>query len=220
MMFNREPDFKSSYATGQKDNVVIPGNATEISKYASKYLNKTMADAKLDVSVTYNESESKAVIVVTGESNDAYDKESALLTLYLTEDNVEAKDQSGAKGTFYHQHVIRDFNSAWGDKVTWEGNKFSATYEFDVDAAWKKDDLKVVAFLNKHSTKSRLDNRIENVAGKNLVQNSTFIEGVSSTDNAVEVARYNAAGQRISGKQKGLNIVKLSNGKTLKVMVK
>lgn len=220
MMFNREPDFKSSYATGQKDNVVIPGNATEISKYASKYLNKTMADAKLDVSVSYNESESKAVIVVTGESNDAYDKESALLTLYLTEDNVEAKDQSGAKGTFYHQHVIRDFNSAWGDKVTWEGNKFSATYEFDVDSEWKKDDLKVVAFLNKHSTKSRIDNRIENVAGKNLVQNTTFIEGVSSTDNAVEVARYNAAGQRISGKQKGLNIVKLSNGKTLKIMVK
>lgn len=222
MMFNREPDFKSTYATGQKDNVVIPGSATEISKYASKYLDKTMADAKLDVSVAYNESESKAVIVVTGESNDAYDKESALLTLYLTEDNVEAKDQSGVSfgTTYYHQHVIRDFNSAWGDKVTWEGNKFSATYEFDVDSEWKKDDLKVVAFLNKHSTKSRIDNRIENVAGKNLIQNSTSIESVGSAYNVVEVARYNAAGQRISGKQKGLNIVKLSNGKTLKIMVK
>lgn len=222
MMFNREPDFKSAYATGQKNNVVLPGSTTEISKYASKYLNKTMADAKLDVSVAYNESESKAVIVVTGESNDAYDKESALLTLYLTEDNVEAKDQAGVSfgTTFYHQHVIRDFNSAWGAPVTWEGNKFSATYEFDVDSAWKKDDLKVVAFLNKHSTKSRIDNRIENVAGKNLVQNSTSIESVGSAYNVVEVARYNAAGQRISGKQKGLNIVKLSNGKTLKIMVK
>lgn len=122
--------------------------------------------------------------------------------------------------TYYHQHVIRDFNSAWGTPVTWEGNKFSATYEFDVDSAWKKDDLKVVAFLNKHSTKSRIDNRIENVAGKNLIQNSTSIESVGSAYNVVEVARYNAAGQRISGKQKGLNIVKLSNGKTLKIMVK
>lgn len=222
MMFNREPDFNSAYATGQKDNVVIPGSATEISKYASKYLNKTMADAKLDVSVTYNESEGKAVIVVTGESNDVYDKESALLTLYLTEDNVKEKDQSGVSfgTTFYHQHVIRDFNSNWGDQVTWEGNKFSATYEFDVDSEWKKDDLKVVAFLNKHSTKSRLDNRIENVAGKNLIAKPTAIESVGSADNAVEVARYNAAGQRINGKQKGLNIVKLSNGKTLKIMVK
>ena len=55
---------------------------------------------------------------------------------------------------------------------------------------------------------------------KNLVQNSTSIESVGSAYNVVEVARYNAAGQRISGKQKGLNIVKLSNGKTLKIMVK
>ena len=69
--------------------------------------------------------------------------------------------------------MIRDFNSAWGDKVTWEGNKFSATYEFDVNSAWKKDDLKVVAFLNKHSTKSRLDNRIENVAG---LKSATIIQ--------------------------------------------
>ena len=41
--------------------------------------------------------------------------------------------------------------------------------------------------------------------------------------NAAETARYNAAGQvisGISGTQKGLNIIKLSNGKTVKVIVK
>lgn len=116
--------------------------------------------------------------------------------------------------------MIRDYNSNWGDALTWNDNKFSATYEFDVDEAWKKDDLKVVAFLNKHNTKNRLDNRIENVTGKDLIEKSTAIESVGSADNAVEVARYNAAGQRINGKQKGLNIVKLSNGTTLKVVVK
>ena len=65
-----------------------------------------------------------------------------------------------------------------------------------------------------------LDNRIENVTGKDLIEKPTAIESVGSADNAVEVARYNAAGQRINGKQKGLNIVKLSNGTTLKVVVK
>jgi hypothetical protein len=34
------------------------------------------------------------------------------------------------------------------------------------------------------------------------------------------VARYNAAGQRIDADQRGLHIVKLSNGKTMKVMQK
>lgn len=178
-----------------------------------------MADAKLDMTLTYDEGESKVIIVVTGESNKSYDTEKALLTVYLTEDNVKAKKQAGASN-FYHQHVIRDYNSNWGDPLTWNDNKFSATYEFDVKEAWKKDDLKVVAFLNKHNTKNRLDNRIENVTGKDLIEKQTAIESVGSADNAVEVARYNAAGQRINGKQKGLNIVKLSNGTTLKVVVK
>lgn len=219
MMFNREPAFDSQYATGQKDNVTIPGSAAQIKTITNYYLNETMADAKLDMTLTYDEGESKVIIVVTGESNKGYDTENALLTVYLTEDNVKAKNQSGAS-KFYHQHVIRDYNSNWGDALTWNDNKFSATYEFDVDEAWKKDDLKVVAFLNKHNTKNRLDNRIENVTGKDLIEKPTAIESVGSADNAVEVARYNAAGQRINGKQKGLNIVKLSNGTALKVVVK
>lgn len=219
MMFNREPAFDSQYATGQKDNVTIPGSAAQIKTITNYYLDETMADAKLDMTLTYDEGESKVLIVVTGESNKGYDTENALLTVYLTEDNVKAKNQSGAS-KFYHQHVIRDYNSNWGDALTWNDNKFSATYEFAVDEAWKKDDLKVVAFLNKHNTKNRLDNRIENVTGKDLIEKPTAIESVGSADNAVEVARYNAAGQRINGKQKGLNIVKLSNGTTLKVVVK
>lgn len=219
MMFNREPAFDSQYATGQKDNVTIPGSAAQIKTITNYYLDETMADAKLNMTLTYDEGESKVIIVVTGESNKGYDTENALLTVYLTEDNVKAKNQSGAS-KFYHQHVIRDYNSNWGDPLTWNDNKFSATYEFAVDEAWKKDDLKVVAFLNKHNTKNRLDNRIENVTGKDLIEKPTAIESVGSADNAVEVARYNAAGQRINGKQKGLNIVKLSNGTTLKVVVK
>ena len=39
-------------------------------------------------------------------------------------------------------------------------------------------------------------------------------------EQATEVARYNAAGQRIDASQRGLHIVKLSNGKTKKVMQK
>lgn len=41
------------------------------------------------------------------------------------------------------------------------------------------------------------------------------INGVSA-DKATVVARYNAAGQQISTAEKGLNIVRLSNGKTIK----
>jgi hypothetical protein len=44
---------------------------------------------------------------------------------------------------------------------------------------------------------------------------------VKNLENEVKaVARYNAAGQQISGEQQGLNIVKLDNGKAVKVVNK
>lgn len=61
-------------------------------------------------------------------------------------------------------------------------------------------------------------------AGKsyNIVSNTTGIQGV--VDNAkyyaVEVARYNASGQRIKAPVMGINIIKMSDGRTVKVIVK
>ena len=48
----------------------------------------------------------------------------------------------------------------------------------------------------------------------------TALTATETSDNTYEVARYNAAGQRVLGEQKGLNIIKLSDGRTLKVMVR
>jgi hypothetical protein len=49
---------------------------------------------------------------------------------------------------------------------------------------------------------------------------ATFIEGVESAETAVPVAVYAADGALRAGLQKGLNIVKMSDGKVKKVFVK
>lgn len=219
VMFNREPDFDSYYSKGNKDNVTIPGSADEFGTIVEYYLTQTLANAKLDMQVVPNADKSKVTLVIKGEANNLYDTDNALLTVYVTEDNVKAKAQGGAQGTYYHQHVIRAYNSTWGDKVTWDGTSFTATYDYDLDSSWKQDDIKFVAFLNKHNANDPLDNRIENSINVSLSA-TNGVEGVSTNNDAVEVARYNAAGQRIYGQQKGLNIVKLSDGRTLKVIVK
>ena len=146
-----------------------------------------------------------------------FDKESARLTLYVTEDNVAAQKQANGGDDYMHQHVIRKYNTSWGELLNWEGNEFSATYEWSLDGEWKKEDIRFVAFVNKFNFSDCLDNRLENVIGMSL-SDATSIQAIDADDNAVEVARYNAAGLRINGGQKGLNIVKLSNGKTKKVM--
>ena len=50
--------------------------------------------------------------------------------------------------------------------------------------------------------------------------NTSSIEGLQQEDTAAEVSRYNAAGQRISAPVRGLNIVKMANGKTVKTIVR
>lgn len=54
------------------------------------------------------------------------------------------------------------------------------------------------------------------VTVKFVCDGTTAINGVADNANATVVARYAADGTRLSAPQKGLNIVKLSNGKTVK----
>lgn len=80
----------------------------------------------------------------------------------------------------------------------------------------RKDKVSVVAILTDKTT-----GHVINVAQNEHISPLTSVAGVTATDGeAVEVARYNAAGQRIGAPQKGLNIIKYSNGRTVKVIVK
>lgn len=57
-------------------------------------------------------------------------------------------------------------------------------------------------------------------AAKSLVTNSTGIENVNNSTEATVVARYNVNGVQIAAPVKGINIVKMSDGTTRKVLVK
>ena len=62
-------------------------------------------------------------------------------------------------------------------------------------------------------------------AGKTINVNVKFVHadpaGIQATENTrvTEVTRYTIDGQRVSGPVKGLNIIKLSNGKTIKQVI-
>ena len=70
--------------------------------------------------------------------------------------------------------------------------------------------------------KTRLAEKSAAATGRYEVKalNTSSIEGLQQEDTAAEVSRYNAAGQRISAPVRGLNIVKIANGKTVKTIVR
>ena len=82
-----------------------------------------------------------------------------------------------------------------------------------VNAGYNK--LAVIAMI------IRNDGKIENAAKFYLSNDPAGIEGVSENKSELkEVARYTIDGRRISTQQRGLNIVKMSDGSTVKVLVK
>lgn len=219
LMFNRQPDFNALYWSGNMDNVLFPQSYDDIEGYANYQLS-LLSDAQLAMQVTVDKDSTVATLTVSGECNESLDQGQNLLTVYLTEDDITAHDQYGASGLYYHQHVIRYYNSSWGDPIVWENNRFTTTYSIPIDPSWKKNDLHFVAFLNKHNTADKLDNRIENSVGMSFANAVTAVTAAKDGREATEVARYNAAGQRIDGPQKGLNIIRLSDGRTQKVVVR
>ncbi|MGP1553754.1 MAG: hemin-binding protein [Prevotella intermedia] len=77
------------------------------------------------------------------------------------------------------------------------------------------DKLAVIAMI------IRNDGKIENAAKFYLSNDPAGVEGISENKSELkEVARYTIDGRRISTPQRGLNIVKMSDGSTVKVLVK
>ena len=78
----------------------------------------------------------------------------------------------------------------------------------------KHDQVYVVALLLDKKTGAIVN------AGRARVTGSTGIEDVTTGSEATVVARYNVNGVQIAAPVKGINIVKMSDGTTRKVLVK
>ena len=61
---------------------------------------------------------------------------------------------------------------------------------------------------------------VQNCVSQPLANDPNAIENITTVQPIKVVERYNIKGQRIAMPQKGINIVKLSNGKVVKEIVK
>ena len=217
--FNR--DYSNVSEQGSRSGVLFgPGSSNILKAKINKVIGQE-ANTKLDIEVVKCFDGTWATVTVNGECNTGYNQDNSNFTFYLTENKVKAKSQAGAgTGAFYHDHVIRYNNSSWGEAVEWKDNKFTKTFTVNLNSNWKADDLTFVALLNGHNESNYKDNTVDNVAFMTYGAATTGINGVADNGETMEVARYSLDGVKLSAPQKGLNIVKLSDGRTMKVMVK
>lgn len=214
MGFDRYPLFYS----GGKYNILTCPDQETIEQSIDARLNE-QANTSILISLSFDESTQTLGVNINGTRkrqavNDMY------LTVYLVENNIMPKLQSGMEPGFMHQHVVRQYNSTWGDLIVWEGDKFNNHYDFTIDSSWKPADMQIVAVVGAYDKDNYLNCVSDNVECVNIGSLiSTEIKSVN-TDNGKAEEYYDISGRKLNAKQKGINIVKTSNGSVKKIFVK
>ena len=181
----------------------------------------------------------KLTIKVMGKLINDYQKligDDARLTVYLTEDKVIGKQNTGgsiAKPRFTHNHVLRKIvTGTLGDALQTNGNSYENDYEIELDDAWKSKNMHIIAFVSRPMKETEKDGKTALASAMNdlWVDNTnmvavgesdlTGISNIINWNDVKEVGRYTIDGQKLNAPTKGINLVKLSNGQTIKVVVK
>lgn len=142
------------------------------------------------------------------------------ITLFLTEDNITAQNQSGASEGYSHQHVLRAVNETWGSILDWNDNMATYDYTFNLDPSWKTDDLKVIAFVSGYDSSDPTNCVVENVTQIKAGESTEPITALKTLDTETQEVRtvyYDLTGRQVSNPSNGLFIkaITYKNGKTV-----
>lgn len=218
MMINRQPYFETSSSSGNKTAVFLPESSDHIASLINEEMNLT-ANAVVGLTCELNADSTTVTANITCLKNENLICPMPYITVYLTEDEVKAVYQEGYDGQYYQQHVIRAYNSTWGDPVEWDGNSFSCTYTFDLDKKWKLNDMQIVAALANYNPDDATDCIVENSASVEIIKkNTTGINKIENNGQNEPAEYFNLSGQRVSNPQHGIFIVRYKNGHTNKIL--
>lgn len=234
-VFNRTiiPDMTKSnqiaYSIGYPEAYIKP-----YAPFFSQFIDGT-AEAPSFVSLTIDPSWDNATreLTVTVKGQGVEDAKTYLddpaLTVYITEDSCVARQLNQGKwiSNFVHNNVFRDaLTSVQGERIEWDGDNFTRTLTYTVPDSLNASNLNVIAFVAPfidfyHINYTRMAvNNCEKVSLHDMVVAAGVADVEANHGNQLVRARYNAAGQRIYGERRGLNIIQYTNGKTVKVLVK
>lgn len=189
--------------------------------------------AAVDLKADYNENTRQLNINVSGEAVADFKTfvgEDAVLTVYLLEDSIIASQSSyvpypHTESDYVHNHVLRDVVSknVLGDAINWtDDTHYSNDFTVTLDGSWNVKNMNVVAFISRPVKEESdvTDMWVNNANITRVLSGETGINGiVNGGEDVKEVARYSIDGTRIYAPVKGINIIKMSDGTTKKVMI-
>lgn len=205
--------------SGTTTPVFNPGSYEQLESLVNSRLARP-ALVSVKVSAEVDDEANTVLVKVTGSrSKEDITVNPARITVFMVENNINHRSQSGATGNFVHQHVTRKVNSDWGEVIEWNGNDYSYECPFDLRADYVRDNLQLIAMIYDYDPNDASKNEVAN-AGTLYFADFThtgisdlttdFTEGQMTHDTV-----YDLFGRKVAQPTKGIYIV---DGK--KVVVK
>ncbi|MBR5688724.1 MAG: Omp28-related outer membrane protein [Prevotella sp.] len=202
----------------------------QIVSYIRGYIDQTNVDpafVSLDIEQEYNADKRDLTITVkgTGAAGAATMLKGSAITIYLTEGGLKGRQYSNGKweNNFEHNNVLRAVLTNYhGDLITWDGDNFEYTTNYTIPDNYDVDNLSITAFVaplvnNTTDIYHMAVNNCEKVA---VNTTTTSVKQVSEINQVRISERYNIDGQRLNTPQKGINLIKMTDGSVRKVVVK
>lgn len=142
--------------------------------------------ASVNIASSMNEERNRLNITVSGQIEDGIvGDEPLFLSVYVTEDNVDASNQetSDPISGYVHNNVIRvQPTDMYGKQLENNSGAYSEDFEIELDESWKIDDMKIVAFLNRGADNSYYNKEIINSGEFDVKNSSTGVGTVVAND--------------------------------------
>ncbi len=180
------------------------------------------AFVSVNIRATVTEEEPDVITVsVDGSKSKEILCDNPMITVFLVEDNIKARRQAGASGEYFHQHVGRAVNSAWGEPLEFDGDDYSYECTFNIHPTWTRENLQLVATIGNYNSANPLDCEVENTAGLRYADfSSTGVSAVDGAD-ASEAEIYTLSGMRVSSESLAPGVyVRKQGSKTEKIIVR
>lgn len=196
--------------TEQKDG--IPAFFPESQEALEELLrNRLSVPAFYDMSLNVNKTGNNVTIDVNMKRLSKDENDLRYISIYLMEDGILGY-QSGVadENNYEHNHVVRAYNSIWGDPIAWDGTNATYSYTFNLDKNWNTDNMHVIAYISNYNPDNINACTIENAAEINLDGTTGIKAAIDEKAAEGDGATYNLAGQRVGKSWRGMVI---RNGK-------
>ena len=218
-----EGEYSLAYGLGYDTDQYL----TEIVTYLRNFIDlsaSTPTFVTLDVQSSFDATSREMQVTVNGIGANSAAKllDGYGINIYVTEAGLTGRQYSAGswKNGYEHNNTLRAvLTSVNGDDITWNGDNFTFTKSYTVPSSYKEDNLSIVAFVAPHPG-NLYNMTVNNCEKVQLNLTPSAIQTVSNDGHISETARYTLDGRRVTAPQRGINIVKMSDGSIRKIMKK